>query len=641
MLKEISIVIVYIMKTNYLSFLSKVFNAIYPKPEDKHEKRSMGWNVWRSKANKMNRRNDIIKYNDILDAQMKKQTSKIQKQYKKIQRQHTKLNFKLISNYTSASGTTYKEYESKYKTKNDGKFIEAVNHVFRKIKNNSKDPNKSYKIIINYKNDIGEMKQISTKYSDDDNFLYELGESLKRWAAQYGSSFNCKGFVIIEAVNNKYMGKGSEDQRIENFSDWTILGNKTVTNCLYQAFYISLYGGIPENVVNVSTNLKKKIKVKDKTWSGFEEVQKIANMKKCDIVLHSDDENKSIIEVIKTNIGNKYKTKKKDDIHILFDGKHYLGMFKGDAKIDNEAFKNRETMKMHTEAGKITKKFKENEYKKNFCAWDIEASLDEKKNFKSYAVGFYDGENDYKSWWGLDCLKYFEKYLYDNRGDLNEKVLYAHNSGKFDILLFMSEVLLTSNLFFIDLELNGRWLNITLKTSDNCKIHFRDSCALLPGSLDDLSRDFNVKHKKLTETVNHEMITLDNWMTYKELSKYLEYDVFGLYEVVEQFSKDVWEATNFDMNSKEKFVKEVLEELSGRSWEKKRPKWLKNEDKKTLELDCYNEELKMAVEYNGEQHYKPCKWNNFNVASQKKNDDDKIKICKENGVKLLVILFWM
>lgn len=49
----------------------------------------------------------------------------------------------------------------------------------------------------------------------------------------------------------------------------------------------------------------------------------------------------------------------------------------------------------------------------------------------------------------------------------------------------------------------------------------------------------------------------------------------------------------------ESYCKAVLEEITGVKFRKCRPKNFKK-----LELDGYNEELKLALEYNGEQHYK-------------------------------------
>src|SRR5690348_6310742 len=80
-------------------------------------------------------------------------------------------------------------------------------------------------------------------------------------------------------------------------------------------------------------------------------------------------------------------------------------------------------------------------------------------------------------------------------------------------------------------------------------------------------------------------------------------------------NKPVESSTSTGFCSKgEKECRRVLEEIYGKSFTKVRPKWLKNpETGRNLELDCYNEELKIAVEYNGEQHYK---WPNFTKQSQ-------------------------
>ncbi len=81
-----------------------------------------------------------------------------------------------------------------------------------------------------------------------------------------------------------------------------------------------------------------------------------------------------------------------------------------------------------------------------------------------------------------------------------------------------------------------------------CSITFRDSLRLFGegSSLEKLCKEFDVKHKKLTETVSHDKITIDNWHTFSELPRYLEYDCKGLFEVLQAFSLQVFESTAQD-----------------------------------------------------------------------------------------------
>lgn len=86
----------------------------------------------------------------------------------------------------------------------------------------------------------------------------------------------------------------------------------------------------------------------------------------------------------------------------------------------------------------------------------------------------------------------------------------------------------------------------------------------------------------------------------------------------------------------------VIEKLTGKPFPKARPDFLKNgiTGGNNLELDCYNPELKMAVEYNGEQHYKyiphfhRTKDAFYNI---KYRDDMKNRLCKENGITLITV----
>ena len=59
-----------------------------------------------------------------------------------------------------------------------------------------------------------------------------------------------------------------------------------------------------------------------------------------------------------------------------------------------------------------------------------------------------------------------------------------------------------------------------------------------------------------------------------------------------------------------------------------------------LELDCYDPELGIAVEYNGVQHYKFIPFFHKNkeaFLNQKYRDDMKRRICKDNGILLIEV----
>ena len=91
----------------------------------------------------------------------------------------------------------------------------------------------------------------------------------------------------------------------------------------------------------------------------------------------------------------------------------------------------------------------------------------------------------------------------------------------------------------------------------------------------------------------------------------------------------------------EKLCRKAIEEIYNKPFPTCRPDFLKNpETKRNLELDCYNEELKIAVEYNGIQHYK---WPNFtnqkveDFVKQIRRDKFKVDMCDANGVYLITV----
>jgi len=91
----------------------------------------------------------------------------------------------------------------------------------------------------------------------------------------------------------------------------------------------------------------------------------------------------------------------------------------------------------------------------------------------------------------------------------------------------------------------------------------------------------------------------------------------------------------------ERICCETMENIYGLPFKSIRPKWLQNpETGYNVELDCFNDELKLAVEYNGEQHYK---WPNYTnqtyeqFINQTRRDTLKRQLCDKKGVYLIVV----
>lgn len=111
------------------------------------------------------------------------------------------------------------------------------------------------------------------------------------------------------------------------------------------------------------------------------------------------------------------------------------------------------------------------------------------------------------------------------------------------------------------------------------------------------------------------------------------------------FSHDTKEAL-IKGSAGERECRKVLEKIFNKPFTCQRPDFLQNDvtstsDKKNnLELDCYNQELALAVEYNGRQHYDYVPF--FHKTrdafyNQKYRDEMKRRLCKENNVTLIEV----
>jgi hypothetical protein len=89
--------------------------------------------------------------------------------------------------------------------------------------------------------------------------------------------------------------------------------------------------------------------------------------------------------------------------------------------------------------------------------------------------------------------------------------------------------------------------------------------------------------------------------------------------------------------------KRVLEKIFNKPFNKSRPDFLNNPvtgGNHNLELDCYNKELRLAVEYNGKQHYEYTPYfhrNKEHFLNQKYRDDMKRRMCRDHNIVLIEV----
>lgn len=90
----------------------------------------------------------------------------------------------------------------------------------------------------------------------------------------------------------------------------------------------------------------------------------------------------------------------------------------------------------------------------------------------------------------------------------------------------------------------------------------------------------------------------------------------------------------------ERICRRFVEQTFGHSFTKSRPNWLLNTDGNRAELDGYCADLKLAFEHHGQYHYKIdniYSKTQAQVEKRRKEDQYKEEICREHGVKVIVI----
>ena len=345
-----------------------------------------------------------------------------------------------------------------------------------------------------------------------------------------GNEKNAKTF-INDIINMKINDK---EKFIKFISNYQIISPSTTENCFIKACFIAKHkkkniNKHSEKFIKKLGKLEKNIKTLGPLLSQYLEVN---------IIVHFVDK-----DITKFN----YKMSKEyETINIVIKGGHAYAL------VDIE-----KKDKDYLEQTLIEIPDYENN-KREIATYDLETCDKEdetltKNNTEVYALGYYNGK-EYKEIYKKDkdnnVLIKFINYLYYDES--SNKIIYAHNGGKFDTFLLLKELLI-SNKFFITsyLESNGRIINMTIKAiNKNKSFEFRDSINFIACSLDKACNDFKPTTKKLTGDVDHDKININNCYTkeiYKYTKDYLKNDCISLYEILNIFDSNIYKAYKFNI----------------------------------------------------------------------------------------------
>jgi formylmethanofuran dehydrogenase subunit E len=89
----------------------------------------------------------------------------------------------------------------------------------------------------------------------------------------------------------------------------------------------------------------------------------------------------------------------------------------------------------------------------------------------------------------------------------------------------------------------------------------------------------------------------------------------------------------------EEICRTTFEQLFGGEFKKFKPKWLKNSRGYQMELDGYNQELKIGFEYQGIQHFKQIGIYKSDIELRKIDDARKLELCRQHDVTLFYVTY--
>lgn len=370
----------------------------------------------------------------------------------------------------------------------------------------------------------------------------------------------------------------------EFISNNTLINNVNNKNCIIHAFvysYLYSYSEMKKyinkgklNKKDFDENVEKMIRSTEKKVCEYEKDIKLEkrlqnrtleNLGTFLCKLFQCNMHVTDINNMETYEINKYKNKKIVKMAIF--GSHAYGLMKRTK--ENDEFELERRYCIDFVGQKLIKNNEEKVDKENYelYTYDIETYAKEMKEGKSsmipYAIGtyYYNKEKKeyiYKDFFACDhddIVSKFIEYIYNAPG--KEKILYAHNGGKFDAYLLIKKLIEKKNIRIEKiLDKNGRLIDITTKQiidNETKTVIFRDSYTFINSSLDSACKSFKTDTVKLKDTVDHNKITEDNYDTEKTkdyVKQYLKNDCICLREILRKFEKIISENFKYSISMK-------------------------------------------------------------------------------------------
>jgi len=224
----------------------------------------------------------------------------------------------------------------------------------------------------------------------------------------------------------------------------------------------------------------------------------------------------------------------------------------------------------------------------NYVIFDIECYLDKDNNFIPYACKWYTPKRsitydvrDYKNWEEMISVFLIDIFVY-----CPDSTIYVHNLSSFDSLYLLkslykyfntSPIIKDNKIISINVS---KIINMNNKNK-KIKLFFKDSLLLLPLALEKLINSFSIETKKLPfpykfvrednlnyigpipdydyykDNLNYEeYLSLSSnysetkpWNLMDETKRYLHNDVKSLYEIIDKFSKEVYELERINITN--------------------------------------------------------------------------------------------